>query len=69
MGEKLEKGVTLIKNIWMSISMGIAFFLILSALGSFLGFGSIFDWSKNAAHAGYRRFLFSNIRLKNNLRK
>jgi hypothetical protein len=49
MEKDFETGITMIKNVWISISIGILFFVFLNVLGSFLGVGSIPQWYVNLA--------------------
>jgi hypothetical protein len=50
--EGIEKGAGIIKNIWISISVLVIFFVILAFSGSFFGFGNVYDWSQNLAQCG-----------------
>ena len=40
----IEGGMTLIKNVWISISVGIIFFIVISVIGTFLGVGDVTKW-------------------------
>jgi hypothetical protein len=65
-GEELQKGMTIIKNIWLSITFGLGFFIVLSAIGTFVGVGSIYDWTKSVAqcHDGTGGFYFMDYELQ-----
>jgi len=50
--EGIESGMKTIKNIWTGIALGLLFFVALSLIGVFVGFGSVLDWSTNLAQCG-----------------
>ncbi|HOY46160.1 MAG TPA: hypothetical protein PKU95_00830 [Candidatus Dojkabacteria bacterium] len=45
MEKELETGVTLIKNVWVSATVGLIFFAVISVIGSFIGVGNITEWN------------------------
>jgi hypothetical protein len=47
--EDVKTGFTLIKNVWISITWGVAFFILLSIIGTFMGVGNVTQWSYNLA--------------------
>ena len=40
----IETGMTLVKNVWVSITWGLAFFAVLSIIGAFIGIGDVTQW-------------------------
>jgi hypothetical protein len=47
MAKGLEEGMAIIKNIWIGISMGIAFFAVISVIGGIVGIGDVTRWHTN----------------------
>jgi hypothetical protein len=45
MEKELETGMTLIKNVWVSATVGLIFFAVISVIGSFMGVGNITEWN------------------------
>ncbi len=45
----IETGMTLIKNVWMSISYGMIFFIALSIIGAIVGIGDVTQWNTQLA--------------------
>jgi len=43
--DKLKEGYNSIKNVFIGLTMGLAFFAILSLIGTFLGFGNVYQWA------------------------
>lgn len=43
--DKLKEGYTNIKNVFVGLTMGLAFFAVLSLVGMFLGFGNVYQWA------------------------
>lgn len=50
--QDLQKGYTLIKNVWISITWGMIFFVAISIIGSFTGIGDITQWYYQLAQCG-----------------
>ncbi|MFQ5493455.1 MAG: hypothetical protein ACE5DX_04820 [Candidatus Dojkabacteria bacterium] len=50
--ESIQGAMTTIRNIWVGIAMGLVFFVVLSFLGSMVGFGNIYQWANNLSQCG-----------------
>ena len=63
MSKGLEEGVNIIKNIWIGMSMGLAFFAIISLVGGMLGIGDITRWHTNLSqcHDATGGFYFKDV--------
>ena len=63
MAKGLEEGVNIIKNIWIGISMGLAFFAVISLIGGMLGIGDITRWHTNLSqcHDATGGFYFKDV--------
>ena len=47
--DKLKEGYGNIKNVFVGLTMGLAFFAVLSLIGTFLGFGNVYQWADKLA--------------------
>lgn len=47
MAKGMEEGINIIKNVWIGISMGLAFFAVISLIGGIVGIGDITRWHTN----------------------
>lgn len=45
--QKIEKGWKTIKSVWIGISYFLLFFVVITLLASFIGFGAPWDWAEN----------------------
>lgn len=63
MAKGLEEGVNIIKNIWIGITMGLAFFAVISVIGGMLGIGDITRWHTNLSqcHDATGGFYFKDV--------
>ncbi len=63
MEKAMEEGFTLIKNTWISATVGLVFFAVLSVIGSFLGVGNFTEWNYTLAqcHDNTGGFYFMDI--------
>lgn len=60
--ESREKGIKIIRNIWVGITSLVVFFAVISMVGVLIGFGSIYDWSTNLQQCpGSGSFYFSAL--------
>lgn len=57
----MQKGFTLIKNVWISITWGMVFFVAISIIGSFTGIGDISQWYYQLAQCKGKGFYFQDI--------
>lgn len=63
MEKAMEEGFTLIKNVWISATVGLAFFAVLSVIGSFIGVGNFTEWNYTLSqcHDNTGGFYFMDI--------
>jgi len=63
MAKGLEEGVGMIKNVWIGISMGLAFFAVISVVGGIMGIGDITRWHINLSqcHDATGGFYFKDV--------
>jgi hypothetical protein len=63
MAKGLEEGVNMIKNVWIGISMGLAFFAVISVVGGIMGVGDITRWHVNLSQCnnGTGGFYFKDV--------
>lgn len=57
----MQTGFTLIKNVWISITWGMVFFVAISIIGSFTGIGDISQWYYQLAQCKGENFYFQDI--------
>jgi hypothetical protein len=63
MAKGLEEGINMIKNVWIGISMGLAFFAVISVVGGIMGIGDITRWHINLSQCnnGTGGFYFKDV--------
>jgi hypothetical protein len=63
MAKGLEEGVTIIKNVWVGISIGLGFFIVLSLVGTIIGVGDVTSWHTNLSqcHDASGGFYFKDV--------
>ena len=63
MEKEMEEGMTLLKNVWTSASVGLLIFASFSVIGTFLGIGNFTQWNYTLAqcHDAAGGFYFMDI--------
>lgn len=57
----IETGITLIKNVWISITWGVVFFIAISIVGAFSGIGDITQWYIQLSQCNGQSFYFKDM--------
>lgn len=62
----IQQGMKWIKNVWISITVGVIFFIVLSVAGTFFGVGSIAQWhyQLSQCHDSSGGFYFKDIAMQ-----